>query len=355
MGAFPRDAAALDRQWLAAVLDTELVEIRSEAIGVGVGLLGELRRVHLTHAEGHAGPASVVCKWATAEPESRALADGLAYYGREVSWYRDHAEACPLPGPRCFHSEQAEDSTDFVLVLEDLSAHTHPDQLVGLTLEQTTRAVEAVAAMHAHFWERSDLATLGERFLPITHEIYPLVLPDLFASAWEQTLEHASTLVAEPRIRAFGDRWGEALPWMVERLASPATLTHGDLRADNLFFTADGDVRVVDYQILGQAYGAYDPAYLMSQSVPVAVRQEHEQAILDRYHAALTAAGVEGYARDRLWDDYRIALAFCLIYPVAAYDRLDELGNARGRRLVDTMLERSVQAIIDTDADTLVP
>ncbi|MEA3055453.1 MAG: hypothetical protein QOD30_885, partial [Actinomycetota bacterium] len=49
----------------------------------------------------------------------------------------------------------------------------------------------------------------------------------------------------------------------------PLTLLHGDLRADNLFFTPGPDREVValDWQIAVTGRAAYDVGYLLAQSV----------------------------------------------------------------------------------------
>ena len=44
-------------------------------------------------------------------------------------------------------------------------------------------------------------------------------------------------------------------------------MIHGDFRADNLFFEADGSVAAVDFQLIGTGRGAYDLAYFVTQSI----------------------------------------------------------------------------------------
>ena len=49
--------------------------------------------------------------------------------------------------------------------------------------------------------------------------------------------------------------------------AEPTTMIHGDFRADNLFFEADGSVAAVDFQLIGTGRGVYDLAYFVTQSL----------------------------------------------------------------------------------------
>ena len=75
MGWFPVDPQFVTPEWLSEVLGGEVRSCRLEQIGVGIGLLGRLYRVHL---EGRAVPASVVIKFPTLDQQARsALGEDL--------------------------------------------------------------------------------------------------------------------------------------------------------------------------------------------------------------------------------------------------------------------------------------
>ena len=342
-------------EWLSHALGTAVTSFTEERIGEGIGLLGDLHRLSLVLEDSSAGPSTIVAKFPTFEEVSRFTADALGYYPREIQFYTEHSDGAPFSTAHCYHAEIADDSSDFILLFEDLGDLTDADQLDGLTAAQALATVTAIATHHAQWWQHAELPAMASTFLPITADIYPLVLPDLFRSAWAATVEHMGEHLGDDGIRSFGDRYAEQLPWMLERVAEPMTWVHGDLRADNLFFATDGSPTIIDFQIMGQSVGVYDCAYLLSQSVPIDVRREHEDRIVRAYHQTLLDGGVAGYSFEQCWDDYRICLAFCLIYPVTAYDRLSELGNERGRELIDAMFLRSIAAISDTTAYELVP
>ncbi len=58
------------------------------------------------------------------------------------------------------------------------------------------------------------------------------------------------------------------MPGLLDGLAeAPTTMIHGDYRADNLFFEADGTVAALDFQLIGTGRGAYDLAYFVTQSL----------------------------------------------------------------------------------------
>jgi hypothetical protein len=54
------------------------------------------------------------------------------------------------------------------------------------------------------------------------------------------------------------------------------------------------------------------------------------------------------------WRTYRLALAYCLIYPIAVFQSWDTQ-NARGRELMRTLLRRCGEAIMDTGALSVIP
>ena len=85
-----------------------------------------------------------------------------------------------------------------------------------------------------------------------------------------------------------------------------------------MFFGADGEMAVCDWQIVSRARGPYDVAYFLSQSVNPADRRAIEMDILHRYHEKLLERGVPEYSFDQCFDDYRRSAMFCLVYPVVA-------------------------------------
>jgi Ser/Thr protein kinase RdoA (MazF antagonist) len=155
-------------------------------------------------------------------------------------------------------------------------------------------------------------------------------------------------------IQAVGPRWTEAMPRLLDGLAQePTTMIHGDYRADNLFFEADGSVAAVDFQLIGTGRGAYDLAYFVTQSIAPSDASTHERALFDRWIAALAAGGVPDVDLATAWDDYRAAALFCLVYPVVAWRGMDA-GDPRQMGLATTMLERFDRAVAELDLAELL-
>jgi len=329
-----------------SVVSHEIASLGDEA-----GLLGEVFRVSSTFSEGANGPASVVIKFPTDDPQQRGIADGLSLYKREIVFYNEHTEGLPFGVPKVYGAVQDSESTDFVLVMEDIGHLEQIDQVVGATLDQAKTCIEQIAQFHAQWWGHADLEALGETFIPLSAPLYLAVLPGIFEGGWPNCkLHQAENLTAE--VTGFGDAYAQKLPVMLAQLAEHPTLMHGDFRGDNLMFDADGALTVIDFQITGVANGMYDIGYFMCQSIDSEVRKGNDEALVQLYVDTLASLGVE-FAFDDAMRLYRVALAFCLIYAVASFAAWDAF-DGRQHELMTKMLSRTVAALADNDALSLV-
>jgi thiamine kinase-like enzyme len=153
------------------------------------------------------------------------------------------------------------------------------------------------------------------------------------------------------RIKKVGEKFPTVTSEMMELADSPVTLAHGDFRLDNLFFQNE-DLKVIDWQICIKTVGGYDVGYFLSQSLTIEDRRNHERDLLDKYRKTLSEIGLD-YPQDRLMEDYRRSVLFCLAYPVQA--SAAALVNERAVQLVTEMFARVSTAIEDLNADEFLP
>ncbi len=145
-----------------------------------------------------------------------------------------------------------------------------------------------------------------------------------------------------------------AIPRLLADLAEqPTTVIHGDYRADNLVFCPDGTVAAFDFQLIGTGSGSYDLAYFLTQSLDLDDATAHEQALFDRWTDGLVAGGVPEEDLTGLWESYRKAALFCLVYPIVAARGMD-LDDPRQLGLVQCMLRRFDRAVGQLDLAELV-
>jgi hypothetical protein len=314
----PNSADGITAAWLASVLRAsgrdlpQIASMERQRIGEGVGVLSQIYRLNLRYAgDNGGGPSSLIVKIPPAHPFIRDLAATDGFFEREVTFYRDLARTTPMRSPACHGAAYDPATANFVLVLEDIREAALGDQIAGLDLQQLRAAVDGLAALHASWWGRPELKALERIVQPFGVAPY-CNYNARHAGGWAKIHPFLKERIS-PRMMRVGERMCDGLDNIVaESLAGPRTLCHGDFRAENLMFEtgkagADGLV-VLDWQFMTQSAGPFDLGAVMSSSVEIELRREHEMSLLRGYHDRLMAGGVDGYDFDQCLRDYRRAL-----------------------------------------------
>jgi len=340
--------------WVQAVLrgsgdldeNTTVTGVTTERIGEGVGILSILQKITPTYSGPTSAPKSIVAKYPTDDPGQRFTADALVLYIRELIFYRDVAGSAPFRTAKCYAQAIATDNTDFTIVMEDISGLRPLNQLDGVSLAESKILLEKLADFHAMWWNSPKLPEMQDVFQPLSNPTYHAVLPMLWGAGWPAVMQHAADTVPNSVAR-IGDLWAEKVPWMLENLMSPATLCHGDYRADNIMFDGD-EPTVIDFQISGIGSGMYDVGYFISQSINTEVRSGRDRELVNGYLDRLEFHGIT-VDREEAWRQYLVTMIFCVVYSVANYPQFENQ-NDRGQKLLRDMLLRSLQAVVDNDA-----
>jgi hypothetical protein len=363
MSAIPDSVEQISPDWLLASIQSSdaaifsnLISIRAERLGEGSGMLSDLHRLHLAYAPGvTSGPATLVAKLPSAVPEVLQIARTWGLYEREAVFYRDIASVVGLRVPRAYVTQFDPDTHHFALIMEDLAPAVDGDQITGLPLEHARLALDALADLHARWWDHPRLTALKAVIQPFGEgswagtgarlaEAWPIFRPFLDGRA-------------SPALIGVGERMASTIDRQMADIAkAPRTLCHGDFRADNLMFDERGGptaLATIDWQLSLQARGAVDVSQLLSISVTTDLRRAHEQTLLRGYHDRLTANGVENYGYDEFFDDYRHGLLIGFFYVIQSASAND-LSHPRTVALYESAVRRLDAVVQDHDLEKLV-
>lgn len=274
-------------------------------------------------------------------------------------------EPIVLPVPECYHAHYSpasgsDDSPippESILVLDDLGASRFESIKFseGLTLDQATVALDAIARIHAHSLSMKvvDGESLSER--------YPFLFQTAKATdSYQQLVERglpqlAHFLESRPGLEAVLETLLVLRPRtkdIISALLAPegplALITHTDFWSNNLLFrdtSGTSECYILDWQMVTYSRPTNDVALLLVSSVPTELRRKHTESLLDTYWNKLnwtcSRLGLNipkdlGYTREDLDKDYRksqlLALLLCIgSVDVALGDPLTE------QRLIDVL------------------
>lgn len=349
MATIPASIDDVTPAWLSEVMGCAISAADATQIGVGIGVSSALYRVRLT-GEGDC-PETVVVKLPALDEAAVFTSTVLRMYIREVGFFEELAGDSPIRVPKYHHGQVDEETSRFVVVMEDLGGLRIIDQVEGMAIADAERAVDELAAWHAQWWGKADELADRGMVVSLGDPIYPAILPMVFGEGWAKV---TGEMEVQPAILEVGPRFADAIAGLLQDLnVAPRTMTHGDYRADNILFADDGSVALLDFQLIGSGSGAYDLAYFVTQSLDPSVAAANEKALFDRWTAGLQERGIPASDLTGMWEQYRKAALFCLVYPIVASRGMD-LSDPRQRGLVDCMNTRLCRAIDELDLASLI-
>ena len=343
MAQAPRIATEISTEWLSEVLGARVTDARLEVIGSGEGFMGQLARVHLS---GAGCPSSVVVKMPTADPGGQMIGQMMRVWERE---HRFYTEIAPRMGgiriARCLHTR----TDPYVLVLEDLAPRQPGDQVAGPTPAQARTAIDMAADLHGMWFDHPDLRSWD--WMPGIDDPLSASVGAMFDAGWPLFLaRYESSLPARVL------RWCEGfapriIEWMSGYLSWPCTLTHGDFRLDNMFFSADGSMTLIDWQLSMRAPSTTDLVYFLGTNLPTELRRDMQDELIERYATRLRSHGVPAEWSDpaTITRGYAEGVMFYCTSFAASLLTLDP-ANERGAALMDSLVRRAFSAADDLDA-----
>lgn len=349
--------AEITPEWMTGVLrgaghDATVAEISGKR--VGTGQVGESVRFTLSYrGDANGAPSTVVGKFPSPDPESRATGVNFGNYIREVNFYRQLADSAGLTTPVCLHADVDPETSAFVLIMEDLAPAQPGNQLRGTSLAETKLVLEEAAKFHASHW--NDAAMDDIPWLFETKAAPRRTDPSLIGLLWQGFRERYGERIPADCIE-IGEAITRNFHHFKDGYVGPKCLTHNDFRPDNMMFgTAEGGypVAVVDWQSVGYGCCMADVSYFLSGALKREERREHEKALLAGYHKKLGELGVAGYSFEQMWRHY--ALYSFSLFNMAFTASMIVERTPRGDDMFFQMLRGGADHVLDTDALSLLP
>lgn len=268
---------------------------------IGTGQMSESRRLRLTYSAPCDLPATMIAKFPSNDPKSRATGKATRCYEVETSFYRDLRDALDVAAPQCYFVERDEATDDFLLLLEDFAPCRQGDQIAGCALDEAEACVDELVRLHGPLWNSPFLATLPwlnrstDSDRSGSQALMQQVFPG-FLARYADRLNPQARRVGEEFVRDSGNYFRRTLPHR--------SVVHGDFRLDNLLFRAAGGVGVVDFQTVTHACAPQDVAYFIGAGLETEARRTHERALVGRWTEGLRSYGVQ-LTTDDAWLEYR--------------------------------------------------
>lgn len=302
----PDRPEAITAAWLGEALADSLPGV--EVAGVEVvdrhsGTTGRAR-LRLDYASGSDGPQTLFVKLPPFGDAQRAMVAATDMGRREAHFYAALAGETPIRVPRCHFAAYGEEPTDYIMVLEDLEAAgcTFPEDLETHARAHGEQLVEALARLHAHFWNDARFGcelswvppamrgSLGAKLVEQARAKFSGDFPPVFDELCSLYVDHHERIC---------DLWD----------AGETTLIHGDTHFGNQFLDA-ARVGLYDWAVISRSPGIRDVAIYLCNSCPTDVRRAEQERWIGAYRHVLLEAGADAPARDTLWERYRLAVLY---------------------------------------------
>ena len=377
----PQEGSEFTADWFTDIFQEQygaaVLDVSREVIGTGVGFVGEIHRCFLSWDATRGDlPTSVIVKVPSKLPLNRSLGEGLQLYEREVIAYEKLASNMGLPMPNVLYSAMDDDPTPwldsvinflfsrlplggvswltvkflelasknprlrrYVLVLEDIADARPPSQVEGGSLDDALISLATLAKFHAHHWMNEESIAVSDRIWALNR--LPKVSQASYARNREEFLGRFGELVGDEKMRVIDDTQDRLEDLLAPLAQDPWTLLHGDYRLDNIMFRPNGEIVVIDYQLLSKGRPGWDVAYFITTALSADYKSE-EETMLKHYHETLLRAGITNYSFEELVDDVELTKLLLAHRLVGSRDAFDtELQNS-DETFVDVVVKRVV-------------
>jgi len=256
-----------------------------------------------------------VVKFENENPNSLSdMANRLQLYQREYYLYENLAIVLPLKIPKYISVLKDENGYKKGIVLENMLARDGFKLNLNLNTENidvSLKIIDAMARMHAKFWDKNIKAKYPELkttddpiFCPFLQEFIDARM-EIFKEKWKNTLSVQDMAAYESMKTHFCD--------VQVRLSDKnTTLLHGDIKSPNIFYDRkNGDEPYfLDWQHCGIGKGVQDLAFFIIESFDILHMGLLFPIFKNYYYKKLLEYGVLNYSFDLYTQDLKDAIGY---------------------------------------------
>ena len=327
--------------------DATVASVTTEPLAAGSAFLGSLAAIKVKWADTATQlPNRFVVKHPTQDPGGRTVGNLLNVWVREAEFYSRLAPLITTSVPTCRANFVEGDKT--ILILDDLHPASPGDQIEGASSDQAHLAVEALAQLHAPFWDKKRSPELSW-------------VPGIEGKGVTEGLGNAMT-ASLPR---FSSRFGDLLPdqslqllhdfvpllggWQRDLISRPLTITHADYRLANMLFGDNDNVSIIDWQTAMYSGGATDLSFFLATNLTIDDRRLLEEDLIRTYVDTLVGHGVDASKTITIREDYEKAHLWWMGMLSNNLSNI-ETPDDESQRLFEAMLTRLFTAALDAQS-----
>lgn len=307
-------------EWLTKILKTNGALTKGSVSNIHLQPLSDvpfggpkIRRLIIEYSQGAICdiPNKIILKIASKEKE-------FFFYTKIVKWMEN------IPIPRCYLTQQSDDNSQAIFLLEDLSeTHFQTEWPTPPSLRLCEMAIDCLSLFHSFWWNNPRLATdfrqkvtKGNYWTGRLNEAIDK-LPE-FLDFIDDRLSAERKGIYEKVLASSNHHW------MPDITRNSKTFLHGDIHFWNFLFPKDSSkdvIKIFDWNSWDIGKGVNDLAYMIGLHWYPNLRQNREHFLLKRYHKNLLEQGISNYSWDDCWLDYRESCIMNLFIPVWQWQR----------------------------------
>jgi len=327
--------------------DAKVASVSTQPLALGSAFLGSLAAIEIQWVDTTTQlPNRFVVKQPTQDPGGRTVGTMLNVWAREAEFYARLAPLITTPVPNCRVNFVEGDKT--ILILDDLYPAIPGDQLEGASSDQAHLAVQALAQLHAPFWNQRRSPALS--WVPgIDGEGVVESLGNAMAASLPKFTSRFGDLLPDQGLQWLHDFVPSLAGWRRELTSRPLTITHADYRLANMLFGSNDDVNIVDWQTAMFSGGATDLSFFLATNLTVENRRSLEEELLRTYVETLIGHGVALSDTDFIRQDYEQAHLWWMGMLANNLSNI-ETPDATSQQLFEAMLTRLYAAALDAQS-----